>query len=879
MYQVTQLMLGFLLVGVACTKPAPEANSPTRDVNVSWDRELILLPVSLEVGLQLATGLEDSSISISACSSGFTAQLSHTSPSVSLYEYDTQCVAKLDSFTLNGISYSPDGPFQPSLGSTTVFKSDSGEQAMVEVTAQISSPVAAGNSIGFSIVRNVKSSDKAVDTKANIVIIEALKPSVDENEGIVSFIVKKVTEADNKALKVNLSVSGTAVVDEDYISPSLAVTIPAGKTEVTFDIILINDDMAENAEIIEVSAIENKKYFSYGTAQSLIYDYDSELPASGQVVRMDQSSVLTSGSSVVAWNDLSGQGNHGSQSGSARPTLVEGIMNGQQGVLFDGNDDVLKIADAPELNTGGPYSEKTLILSLKTSTDITRRQLIYEQGGATRGLSVYLEGGQIYCNGWNNNNDDGGLTTPWSGKYVAYNINVNTTYIVALRMDHNRDTLECFVNGAFVGSVSGIGKLFSHSDDIGLGGPNGGTLFPDGSSSTSGTYFSGYIGDFIAYNTGLGESEFLGILNYLNTKYGYTTPNVTLSIDPIVIDENKGVNPTLAVVRSNLGSQDLVVRYQLGGTATETLDYQMTQGQIVIPAFSFSASETIVINDDALVEGWESITVTLRPSIEFISASSTMQIDIADDESFNPKGDVNLWLDAASGVILNGSGVETWNDIASRQTITQSNTSRQPQLVPGGLNGYSAVQFDGSDDSLNVTNEASLNVGGPYTGKSFAFVLTSSDDVSNLQMIYEQGGNVRGICFYIQSGFLYFNAFNLANDDGGTTTPWGSTYVSIPITANTSYLVIGIWDYNNNLMTLNVGTQQTSSVGIGMLFNHSGAIGIGAVNSNIVTHSGATLGTGYNFKGSLYELLFYNEAIDAFELSNLQQHFNEKYGL
>ena len=81
-------------------------------------------------------------------------------------------------------------------------------------------------------------------------------------------------------------------------------------------------------------------------------------------------------------------------------------------VTFDGATQQVNIPDAAGLNLGGPFAAKTIELWFNAS-DVTTRQVLYEQGGGVRGLNVYVRNGLLFVGGWNINNDDGGLTTPW----------------------------------------------------------------------------------------------------------------------------------------------------------------------------------------------------------------------------------------------------------------------------------------------------------------------------------------------------------------------------------------------------------------------------------------------------------------------------------
>ena len=66
---------------------------------------------------------------------------------------------------------------------------------------------------------------------------------------------------------------------------------------------------------------------------------------SGLIVALDGSDVTTTGTAVDSWNDQATGGgtNSASGSGTARPTLVTGGLNGHDTISFDGTDDYLEI--------------------------------------------------------------------------------------------------------------------------------------------------------------------------------------------------------------------------------------------------------------------------------------------------------------------------------------------------------------------------------------------------------------------------------------------------------------------------------------------------------------------------------------------------------
>jgi hypothetical protein len=246
------------------------------------------------------------------------------------------------------------------------------------------------------------------------------------------------------------------------------------------------------------------------------YDLDSQSYSNGDQI----SAVINIGGNGASWTQ---------SSSSQRPIYHTGAdaMNGHAVIQFDGTDDCLKMADQSDLNTGAS-TERTYIVVFRTSSDITSRQVIYEEGGATRGLNIYLYNSKVYIAGWNFAND--GNDAPWSYSYVDSTVNTETEYIVTMVYNGSTDnttsgSITGYLNGALMGSVGNVGKLYAHGDDIGLGYMNRNSYFENGKGNGSGNYFEGEIATFIEYNYDLGDAQRQILENSLSSKFGISIAN------------------------------------------------------------------------------------------------------------------------------------------------------------------------------------------------------------------------------------------------------------------------------------------------------------------------------------------------------------------
>jgi gliding motility-associated-like protein len=130
------------------------------------------------------------------------------------------------------------------------------------------------------------------------------------------------------------------------------------------------------------------------------------------------------------------------------------------------------------------------------------------------------------------------------------------------------------------------------------------------------------------------------------------TPNINEDCD----------TATFSFIRNSTNvSNDLLVNYTLGGTATYNTDYTSSiplTGNITIPAGQTSASVNIIPVLDALTEGSESVTITINnPSLCIVSMDSVLIKDIdtlAIDTilKVNCSGDTTYW----TVKVLGGTG-------------------------------------------------------------------------------------------------------------------------------------------------------------------------------------------------------------------------------
>jgi hypothetical protein len=247
--------------------------------------------------------------------------------------------------------------------------------------------------------------------------------------------------------------------------------------------------------------------------------------------------VAASGDPIDEWTDRSGFANDATQSGSPRPILQTGSdgLNEQNVLQFDGMDDVLAVDDAASLNTGGePYLQRSLTMVFRTGSDVSSRQVLYEEGGGARGLNLYLFNGSLTVAGWNEEDDpfpngDPDPTTPWEDgeddQFVSVSepVSANTAYVATLVFDGITGTIELHLNGADIGANDGAGRLHDHGGDIGIGAVRNQTKFENGDEPNDGLNYAGDIADIVFHDASLNAAQRIVLHNALSAKFGIGT--------------------------------------------------------------------------------------------------------------------------------------------------------------------------------------------------------------------------------------------------------------------------------------------------------------------------------------------------------------------
>jgi hypothetical protein len=289
----------------------------------------------------------------------------------------------------------------------------------------------------------------------------------------------------------------------------------------------INSSLLADSDYVDTNATDLLTYFYAVTAiddggfESLKSEEVSGAKGTQPGVKLIAGIGVTTdvNNNVTLWLDQANV-NHASPADANMPAYIASAINGQPAIEFYGGGEHLNVADSDQINKKGPFDAKTLVIVFKTSSDITSKQNIWEQGGGTRGgLNFYIQDSNLYINGWTIKADDGYADWGLTASITAVDVNVDTAYVATMVMDSNSGNFEGFVNGSRIGVYSGIDLLPTHGNDCAFGHTNGNSRFLSGGHSNAAN-FAGQIAEFYEFNAILSTSEREGLENFLIGKYG-----------------------------------------------------------------------------------------------------------------------------------------------------------------------------------------------------------------------------------------------------------------------------------------------------------------------------------------------------------------------
>ena len=397
----------------------------------------------------------------------------------------------------------------------------------------------------------INNDDETAPSPITLSIADASVTELDTGRALLRYAITADRQSDTDITVRVSTADGTATPGDYTPRTNVLVTLPAGRTVVGFPVWINGDTTFETDETFTATLSDPRLG---GTADPRAVTIGAAT-ATGTILNNDPPPSNDSGDDPdpgtppgpadpithLAFDSFNGSDTPDSAAtGTPDPgTLAAGatpITDGRfgGGVRFDGVDDFVTIADTPDIN-GSDVAARTITLWFRPDAP-TRdgKQVLFKQGGSSRGLNVYLSDGRLHVAAWSGKAN-------WPGTYLASDpLQPGRWYHAALTIDAPErltpNTLTGYLNG--VAFASGpAAAVQTHRGNISLGSLDQSTRFHDVplGSGQSRAAFTGTIDDFRVYDRALTPSEITSLSATPTARTDVNTDGVTTPLDALQI--------------------------------------------------------------------------------------------------------------------------------------------------------------------------------------------------------------------------------------------------------------------------------------------------------------------------------------------------------
>jgi hypothetical protein len=425
----------------------------------------------------------------------------------------------------------------------------------------------------------------------------------------------------------------------------------------------------------------------------------------------NKSTLLTSGTDLVAYLD-SGTIFYVPDGGSTISVSAQG--NGTEEYTVIPNTDAINLQDT---------RDRTIEFRFNAS-DITTRQVLYEEGGGTNAITCFIEDGKVYFGVYRSN--AGSAANRRFFRSATGAILINQWYHVAVTLEDTTSpdlTLKWYLDGVEQDSQDGL-QVDTHSGDINIGRGDGSIRFP--SSLTSG---------WVASSIGASSSE-----TYNGTTS--TDSNTNNFLGDIDLFRIWNVARTQSEIDTNkstlLTSGTSLVAYQDG---TE-MNYQPNGGSSISASVNRSG---VFVWDGSTSSAWGITTNWVSDSPPDATKAQSVAINSGGS---NPEITTEVLIgsltvnDGAEIVVKSGGTLNVYYDIENNGTITVEDGGslifNSCSKTPSGSGSYNIIR-----DSPAYTDpfffsywssplvEADSDPGTLFPGSSFIYTFNANQPTAD----------------------------------------------------------------------------------------------------------------------------------------------------
>lgn len=182
-----------------------------------------------------------------------------------------------------------------------------------------------------------------------------------------------------------------------------------------------------------------------------------------------------------------------------------------------------------------------------------------------------------------------------------------------------------------------------------------------------------------------------------------------------------------------------------------------------------------------------------------------------------------------------------------------------------------AVQLEAEEQGVAIANSKDLNLGiHEQRTVSLWFNADQTSLGSGKQVLYEEGGNLRGLNAYLDNGKLFVGGWNRPAQESNWSGNWlSSDRLSSNQWHHVAIVLEGEDQVQDGSLTAYLDGQSLGSSQASQLWEHNGGIGVGTVNRQTRFADGRTAKKGQSLSGAIDELEIYNQALDPDEIKAL----------
>lgn len=524
----------------------------------------------------------------------------------------------------------------------------------------------------------------------------------------------------------------------------------------------------------------------------------------------DYGIITSTAPAMNAWLDASGNGHTAvTQSAVNQPTLVNPAVNGLPAVSFNGTNSYMYFAAAFANFTNGA----TILMAVKPST-LSSGRTFFDFGNGASNNNILLDernnAGRVQFHSYSGATDSN----------VQADTGMSTSAYCILEVVHT---------GGQFASIYKDGVLIAQDTIFNIAnvlrtGPYLGVQYGGGSG-----FYAGQIAEMLLYNRALTKAERLAAEGYLFSRYGFGVSQPVINPGSSVVS---GVSQAISITAAPGAS----IYYTTNGSTPTTGSTPY--------AGTFNITSSTTIKAIAVIN---SVTSSVTTSfIQFDSSTANVS-----------KTGLNLWLKADYGTTTSGASVTNWADMSGNYNdAAQPTPTNQPTLVSNAINSLPAVNFDGTNDFMQ------LPPGFTSIPGTSIFLVTKITALANGRQLFnfgDIGANNNVFLEYDSSGNLTFHVENSGSNSEVTTT--GGVTAGV-------YKVIEI---------------RHNGAGNITFYSNGVQIGSGTItNPNYITRPNNFVGksSGSNYlNGQLAEFLFYARPLNTTERFDVNSYLNAKYRL